>query len=67
MPRGSHHDETGVFALEHDQLVLLRDQGGRWRLDAPTRAEIHVGQRMRITGVRSGFDWLDVTSFTPVA
>lgn len=67
MPRGSKHDETGIIAREHGQLVLLRDDGGRWRLDAPSHAQEYVGRRMRVVGIRSGFDLLDVTSFAPPA
>ena len=63
MPRGTHHDETGIVTTENGQLVLLRDDGGRWRLDAPLRAREYIGQRMRVKGTRSGFDLLDVISF----
>ena len=67
MPRGSHHDETGVIVRDGAQLVLLRDDGGRWRLDAPQYADEHIGRRARVVGVRSGFDLLDVTSVSPPA
>ena len=39
MSVGSKHDETGIVGLEVGQLVLLRDEGGRWRLDAPIGAK----------------------------
>lgn len=44
MPYGSKHDETGMIGREAGQLVLLRDDGGRWRLDAPMKAASHFGQ-----------------------
>lgn len=67
MPRASQHDETGTVVRERGELVLLRDDGGRWRLDAPLTAESYVGRRIRVIGVRSGFDLLDVPSFMPAA
>ena len=63
MPRGTHHDEIGIVTTENGQLVLLRDDGGRWRLDAPLQAQDYIGRRMRVKGTRSGFDLLDVISF----
>ena len=46
---------------EHGQLVLCRDGGGTWRLDAPRKANGLTGQRVRMTGTRADFDLLDVT------
>lgn len=62
MPRGSTHGETGLLLREGRWLVLARDDGGRWRLDADADAERLVGQRVRVHGVRAGFDMLDVRS-----
>jgi hypothetical protein len=39
---------------------LQRDAGGRWRLDVDHGAERTLGQRVRVVGVRSGFDLLGV-------
>ncbi len=64
MPIGSAHDETGVIGSEAGQLILWRDDGGRWRLDAPHDAGRHLGKRVRVTGIRSGFDLLDVQTIT---
>lgn len=64
MSIGSTHDEVGVIEVEAGELVLRRDDGGRWRLDAPVRADLYLGQRMRVRGMRSGFDLLDVTAIT---
>lgn len=41
-------------------LVLRRDDGGVWRLDGPGALTQHVGRRVTIAGVRSGFDRLEV-------
>lgn len=40
----------------------MRDDGGRWRLDVGTRGHALVGKRVRVEGVRAGFDLLDVLS-----
>jgi hypothetical protein len=60
MPLGTRHTETGVLLIEGPDIVLDRDGGGRWRLDAPRSAMKLVGQRVRITGIRDGFDLLAV-------
>lgn len=65
MPLGSQHDETGLLVREGYWLVLQRDEGGRWRLDANRKAERMLGQRVRIVGIRSSFDLLDVTRIEP--
>lgn len=66
MPRGTLHDETGLLLRERHWIVLQRDDGGRWRLDIGRRVERLLGQRVRVRGVRSGFDLLNVTSIDPV-
>lgn len=65
MPLGSSHDETGLLLREGRFLILRRDDGGRWRLDADPDAEKLLGRRVRVEGVRSGFDLLDVRRITP--
>ena len=67
MPHGTSHDETGTIWREAGYLVLLRDAGGRWRLDAPLSAERLIGKRVRVVGTRAGFDLLDVQSIEPIA
>lgn len=62
MPRGTTHNETGLLLREGCWLVLMRDDGGRWRLDVSGKAERLLGRRVRVEGVRSGFDLLDVVS-----
>lgn len=63
MPRGSRHIKTGLLAREGRWLVLQRDGGGRWRLDAGWKAWRLVGQRVRIEATRADFDLLDVWKF----
>lgn len=54
--------ETGLLLRSGDWLVLRRDDGGEWRLEAPSRAERLVGQRVYLTGTRTGFDILNIES-----
>lgn len=65
MALGSSHQETGLLLREGRWLILQRDDGGRWRLDADLGAERHLGRRVEVHGIRSGFDLLDVTSIKP--
>ena len=65
MPIGTHHDETGRLLWEDGRLVLQRDDGGRWRLDADPMAAQHVGKRVRVQGQRTGFDELYARDVTP--
>lgn len=47
--------------LEHrGALVLDVEDGGTWRLDAGRSARRLVGQRVRVEGIRDGFDLLAV-------
>jgi hypothetical protein len=64
MPIGSFYIETGLLLRQRGGLILQRDDGGRWRLDANLEAEQLLGQRVRIEAVRSGFDLLDVSRIT---
>lgn len=59
------HDETGLLLRGASGLVLSRDGGGSWQLDAPRSAEALVGRRVRVTGQRIGFDRLSVDTLTP--
>ncbi len=67
VPRGSRHVETGLLLQGKPWLVLRRDDGGEWRLDAPARAYRLVGQRVRVDGVRDGFDLLAVAAIEPLS
>ena len=68
MPIGSHHVETGWLNDDAGQLVLKRDGGGRWRLDVSllTRWQSRhlIAKRVRVTGIRDGFDLLAVRAIT---
>ena len=46
-------------------LVLRRDDGGRWRLNADAKADALLGCRVRVRGMRSGFDLLEVQRIEP--
>jgi hypothetical protein len=62
MPKGTRHVETGLL-LEGQRptnLILQRDDGGVWRLDARAAVWALVGRRVRIVSTRAGFDLLDV-------
>ncbi|WP_416385196.1 DUF5818 domain-containing protein [Sphingomonas sp. LY54] len=65
MPIGSFHSETGLLLRQRGRLILQRDNGGRWRLEADAETEQYVGQRVEIEGIRSGFDVLDVVRLGP--
>lgn len=64
MPIGTHHTETGWLNEHNGQLVLRVDGGGRWRLDVGLilswQARRLLGKRVRVEGVRDGFDLLVV-------
>lgn len=60
MPMGTRHVETGVLSREGFDLVLLRDGGGRWRLDPARKLEAYLNRRVVIEGTRCGFDELAV-------
>ena len=64
MPLESRNDDEGVLAMEEGFPVLLRDDGGRWRLHMSRRYRNLIGRRVYVTGVRDGFDWLTVERIT---
>ena len=61
MPIGKFHSEEGLLLRQRGQLILQRDAGGRWRLDTDPQAEELLGLRVRVEGVRSDFDLLEVS------
>lgn len=69
MPIGSHHEETGWLNDDAGQLALRRDGGGCWRLDVGLvlgwRARRLIGRRVRVEGIRDGFDILAARTITP--
>jgi hypothetical protein len=62
MPLGTTHTAEGLLLRVRGTLVLQLDGGGRWRLAADADVYERVGRRVRIEGVRRGFDLLEVRS-----
>jgi len=57
---GKLQSEEGLLLRQRNALILQRDDGGRWRLSADQDAKELLGQRVRVEGIRSDFDVLDV-------
>ena len=70
MPNGSRHKETGWLNEQNGQLILHRDEGGRWRLEVGMllgwRTRKLIGKRVRIHGIRCDFDVLDVRTMEAI-
>lgn len=64
MPRGTRHELVGLLLRDGDTPVLQIAGGGMWRLDlgigATWRARRLFGLRVRVQGIRDGFDILAV-------
>jgi hypothetical protein len=60
MPIGKFHSEEGLLLRQRGRLILQKDDGGFWIVDADPDAERLLGLRVRVEGVRSGFNALDV-------
>jgi hypothetical protein len=65
MPLGRFYMEEGLLLQQSGRLVLQRDDGGFWILEVDFTAERLLGRRVRIEGVRSGFNALEVTRLIP--
>jgi hypothetical protein len=65
MPLGRFYMEEGLLLQQSGRLVLQRDDGGFWILEVDLTAERLLGRRVRIEGVRSGFNALEVTRLIP--
>lgn len=69
MPMGTTHDEAGWLNEQNGELLLRRDEGGAWRLDAGLiqtwKARRFVGARVRVQGVRVDFDTLALKRIEP--
>lgn len=61
MPIGSFHIEEGLLLRQRGGLILQKHDGGRWRLELEPNIEELVGLRVRVEGIRSGFDLLEVS------
>lgn len=68
MPMGKRYEEHGLLLRGNGSgsLVLQRDDGGVWRVDADASAWRLIGLRVRVVGVRSDFDLLDVETITSI-
>jgi hypothetical protein len=60
MPMNREHLEAGLLLREGATLILRRDDGGRWRLEAGREAERWLGRRVRVRSTRCGFDAIAV-------
>jgi hypothetical protein len=65
MALGSHHQDSGMLLRDAHGLVLLRDDRGRGRLKVDQEAASLAGRRVRVAGVRTGFDLLSVETIAP--
>jgi hypothetical protein len=68
MPRGTRHDLIGRLREIDGRWSPRPDDGGEWRLDVGLllmcRARRLAGDRVRVIGVRDGFDLLAVDRLT---
>jgi Protein of unknown function (DUF5818) len=64
MPRGTTHIIEGLLLEGAIYPTLLPDSGGQWQLDLTWNYHKLINRRVRIEGIRSGFDMLDVTKVT---
>jgi Protein of unknown function (DUF5818) len=64
MPRGTVHLIDGLMLTGRPYPLLRPDTGGIWRLDLPPKFHSLIGRRVRVEGIRFGFDMLDVRSVT---
>lgn len=60
MSIGRFFVEEGLLLQQRGRLILQNDDGGFWILETDPGTEKMLGQRVRVEGVRSGFNALDV-------
>ena len=66
MHRPNRHELTGIL-LENGLYPIIRmADGGEWRLEVPKRHKHFLGTRVKVTGMRDGFDLLAVDRIEPV-
>jgi hypothetical protein len=58
-------DETGMLLREGGGFILKRDSGGHWRLELHRLPVDLVGKRVRVIGIRSAEDLIDVEGVQP--
>ena len=66
MPLWTPVEVVGLLLRDTQGLILRPDGGGEWRLDAPAKHFALANQRVRVTGVRSGFNQIDVQTMEKV-
>ncbi|WP_102959662.1 DUF5818 domain-containing protein [Mangrovicella endophytica] len=59
---GSRRELEGLLLIDRAGWCLRADDGGHWRLDLLRPPRRLLGRRVRVRGIRSGFDLLDVTA-----
>ena len=64
VPLGKFHAEEGLLLRQRGRLILQRDDGGFWILEVDG-AESPLGLRVRVEGVRTGFNSLEVSRIVP--
>lgn len=65
MHRPTRHELTGIL-LENGLYPILRvSDGGEWRLDILKRHKHLLGTRVKVVGIRDGFDLLAVDHIEP--
>jgi hypothetical protein len=60
VPIGKFHAEEGLLLRQRGRLILQKDDGGFWLLEADREAERMIGSRVRVDGIRSGFNVLEI-------
>lgn len=60
IPLGTIHEESGLLLEDRDAPVLIRHDGGTWRLRAFPRWRDFLGKRVHLRGQREAFDALQV-------
>lgn len=65
--RGTRYELEGLLMQDRrGQPVLRVGDGGTWRLELSERIEPLLGRRVTLTGLRIGFDLLDVETIALV-
>jgi hypothetical protein len=67
MPMGTRHVVHGTLRWTGHCWAVENDGGGTWRLMTRGRVEHLEGRRVTVTGVRCGFDMLDVATLEGAA
>ncbi|MDB5713584.1 MAG: hypothetical protein JWO15_981 [Sphingomonadales bacterium] len=60
MPIGTNRRLEGMLEQVERGFTLLTDQGDVWLLGTESDATAMIGQRIKIEGIRTGFDRIEV-------